>query len=343
MQQQQQPQRRAAHSAAAAPKMPPQTVGFVGVGNMGSAMAACLLRAGHKVLVVDRNPAAVKALCQLGAQPGGSPREVAETPGVSVVLCMLPSTEHVQDAFEGPDGVLRAAALHPPLLINSSTISPLYTQELAGRVAQHRLALQPPRADMPWAGRDGASPRVIDAPVSGGVLAASNAALTFMVGGPAEAVAAARPLLESMGTKVIHLGGPGLGQAAKICNNLCLAVQMAGVSEALALGQSLGIDPQQLTGVLNGSTARCWVLDSYCPAPGVLPDVPSSRGYAGGFSAQLMLKDLRLAMQLAAATDTPAPMTQNVAQLYRAVVDATADGAPVDFSAIYKYVHRSLP
>ncbi|KAI8474097.1 MAG: NAD binding domain of 6-phosphogluconate dehydrogenase-domain-containing protein [Monoraphidium minutum] len=332
----------AAPAAVAAAPRPaiPQTIGFVGVGNMGSKMATCLMRAGHRLLVADRNPAAVAHLESLGARAVASPREIAETPGVSVVLTMLPSTEHVRDAFEGPDGVLRAASLQPPLLVDCSTVSPLYTQELSKRIAAARLAPQAPRPDMPWAGAERSAPRLIDAPVSGGVLAAANAALTFMVGGPAEAVAAARPLLEAMGTRIIHLGGPGLGHAAKLCNNLCLAIQMAGVSEALALGASLGLEPGRLSEVMQGSSGRCWALECYNPVPGVMPDVPSSKGYAGGFSAQLMLKDLRLAMQLAAATSSPAPMAQNVAQLYRTVVDATADSTPLDFTALYKFVYQ---
>ncbi|GBF92803.1 3-hydroxyisobutyrate dehydrogenase [Raphidocelis subcapitata] len=348
--------RRAAASAAAPPPPPPPpppageplSVGFIGVGNMGGPMAACLLRAGHRVTVFDRSGDAVKRLTEQGAAAAGSPREIAETPGVAAVISMLPSTEHVRDAYEGPEGVLRASALQPPLLIDCSTISPLYTQELAQRVAGRRLAPQPPRAFMPWTAGGGggaasAAPRLVDAPVSGGVAAARDGSLTFMCGGPEEAVGAARALLGAMGARLLHLGGPGLGQAAKLCNNVALAVQMAGVSEALALGIALGLDPGQLSDVMSGSSARCWTLDCYSPVPGVMPDAPSSRGYTGGFSAQLMLKDLRLAMELASATRTPAPMAQNVSQLYRQVVDATAEGRPLDFSAIFKYVHSSLP
>lgn len=135
-----------------------------------------------------------------------------------------------------------------------------------------------------------------------------------------------------------------MGQTAKLCNNLALAVQMAGVSEALALGDALGLDAKRLTEVMLGSSARCWALEKNNPAPGVSPDSPASRGYQGGFSAALMLKDLRIAMQLAASAKAPAPMAQGAAQLYRAVVDATAgEGAPLDFSAIYRFVHKSLP
>lgn len=310
------------------------TIAFIGVGNMGGPMAANLLRAGLPVLVFDRNPAAVEKLTRLGAKAASSPQEVGSTPGVTTVITMLPSTEHVADAYEGPQGLLKAeGGLQPSLLIDSSTILPTYTQKLAATIATYTL-LAPGARKVP--GSD--SPVFVDAPVSGGVPGAVAASLTFMCGGSDLAVRAAKPLLSLMGKSVMHLGDPGAGQVAKICNNLAMAIEMAGLSEALALGASMGLDPSKLTEVINTSSARCWASEAYNPVPGVMPDVPASRGYSGGFSAALMAKDLRIAMQLASAASQPLHMGEKAALLYRQVLDATE--VPLDFGAIYKYVYH---
>ncbi|KAF6255727.1 NAD binding domain of 6-phosphogluconate dehydrogenase-domain-containing protein [Scenedesmus sp. NREL 46B-D3] len=314
------------------------TIGFIGVGNMGAPMAANLLKAGLPVLVFDRNPAAVDKLVKLGAKAVGSPQELGETPGVTAVLSMLPSTDHVADAYEGPQGLLKASGgLQPSLLIDSSTILPTYTADLSQRIATHALLAPGARR---VAGAPG--PVLVDAPVSGGVIGAVAGSLTFMCGGSAAGVRAAKPLLQLMGRTVEHLGDPGAGQVAKICNNLAMAVEMAAVSEALALGAAMGLDPAALTGVINSSSARCWSSEAYNPVPGVLRDVPAAHDYRGGFNAGFMSKDLRLALQLAGTARQPLPMGERAAQLYQQVIDASG-GEPLDFGAIYKYVYNGRP
>lgn len=314
------------------------TIGFIGVGNMGAPMAANLLKAGLPVLVFDRNPAAVDKLVKLGAKAASSPQELGETPGVTAIMSMLPSTDHVADAYEGPQGLLKAAGgLQPSLLIDSSTILPTYTAELAARIATYSMLAPGARK---VAGAPG--PVFVDAPVSGGVIGAVAGTLTFMCGGSAAGVRAAKPLLQLMGKAVEHLGDPGAGQVAKICNNLAMAIQMAAVSEALALGAAMGLDPAALSQVFNSSSARCWSSQVYNPVPGVLPDVPSAHEYRGGFNAGFMSKDLRLALQLAGSAKQPLPMGERAAQLYQQVLDASG-GEPVDFGAIYKFVYNGRP
>eukprot|EP00878_Enallax_costatus_P002256 GHUV01002429.1.p1 GENE.GHUV01002429.1~~GHUV01002429.1.p1 ORF type:complete len:383 (+),score=120.34 GHUV01002429.1:261-1409(+) len=313
------------------------TIGFIGVGNMGRPMATNLIKAGLPVLVFDRNPAAVEHLINMGAKAASSPQEIAETPGVTAVISMLPSTEHVQDAYEGPQGLLRASGgLQPSLLIDSSTILPTYTKKLADRI---NSSVQLAGGARRVAGAAG--PVFVDAPVSGGVPGAVAGTLTFMCGGSALAVRAAKPLLQLMGKQIEHLGDAGSGQVAKICNNLAMAIEMAGVSEALALGAAQGLDPAKLSAVMNNSSAACWATKAYNPVPGVMPDVPAANSYQGGFGAALMSKDLRIALQLGVSSSQPLPMAEKAKQLYQQVVDQS--GGPVDFGAIYKYVYRGKP
>mmetsp|Transcript_13933 Transcript_13933/g.30101 ORF Transcript_13933/g.30101 Transcript_13933/m.30101 type:complete len:383 (-) Transcript_13933:482-1630(-) len=327
------------------------TVGFIGVGAMGHHMAANLLKAGVQLLVYDRSTAALQRLLATPHAAGraravNSPRELAETQGVSAVITMLPATDHVREAYQGPEGLLKArGGLIPGLLLDCSTICPTYTQQLGQEVArtQRRAdpALDPQHAAAPPA------PHFVDAPVSGGVPGAANATLTFMCGGPDEVVEATRPLLALMGSRVLHMGSRhGAGQVAKLCNNLACGIEMAAVSEALALGAAAGLDPTQLSQVFNTSSARCWSSEAYNPCPGVMPGVPASSGYRGGFSAALMLKDLRLALQLAADTGQRAPMGEQASALYGEVVKAVESGAAShqggipDFAAIYKLVYK---
>eukprot|EP00775_Hariotina_reticulata_P011245 gene11245-11394_t len=362
---------------------------------MGAPMAANLIKAGLPVMVFDRNPAAVEKLVKLGASSADSPQQIGQSPGVTAVISMLPSTEHVTDAYEGvreaggagrrkgwdssssnstgltklqwPTGLLKASGgLHPSLIIDCSTILPTYTSKLAATIA-NKVQLAPDARKVPGA----AGPVFADAPVSGGVPGAVAATLTFMCGGSSVALRAAKPLLQLMGKRIEHLGltvsrpkgteagqgsavvvkssieavitavDPGAGQVAKICNNLALAIQMAGVAEALALGAAAGLDPSKLSAVFNSSSARCWSSDSYNPVPGVLHDVPASNDYQGGFNAALMSKDLRLAMQLAISCKQPFAMGESAARLYQQVVESA--GRPIDFGGIYKYVYRGRP
>ncbi|XP_056159555.1 probable 3-hydroxyisobutyrate dehydrogenase, mitochondrial isoform X2 [Syzygium oleosum] len=223
-------------------------VGFIGLGNMGSRMAKNLVKAGYNVAVHDVNGDAMKIFAGIGVPTKKTPFEVAEES--DVIMTMLPSSSHVFVVYTGPNGLLHGGnLLRPWLLIDSSTIDPQTSRKISALVSNCTLKGK----------RDGGGvPMMLDAPVSGGVLAAEAGSLTFMVGGSEEAYLAAKPLLLSTGKSTIYCGGAGNGSAAKICNNLALAVSMLGVSEALALGQSLGIAASVLTGVFNSSSARCW-------------------------------------------------------------------------------------
>lgn len=311
-----------------------QTVGFVGLGNMGSHMAAKLLTAGFPLVVHDRNEAAMRALEEKGAARATSAAELAE--GSDAVVTMLPSSAHVAEVYWGPAGLLTGPGpLRPSLLIDASTVDPDTCQRLARRVATCRTR----GPEGPAGAR--AHPLLLDAPVSGGVVGAKEGTLTFMVGGEPEAVAAARPILAAMGTRVVHCGPCGSGSAAKLCNNLALAVQMAGVAEALALGQRLGLHPRLLSQIFNSSTARSWSSEVYNPVPGVMEGVPSSRAYAGGFSNSLMAKDLGLAVAASEACGAATPLGSHVLSLYKQMCDG---GAPQkDFSSIYELIYGGQP
>jgi 3-hydroxyisobutyrate dehydrogenase len=229
-----------------------------------------------------------------------------------MVVTMLPSSPHVRAAYLGKDGVLGAVAPDVPL-VDSSTIDPLAAREVAQAAA---------RQGNPMA----------DAPVSGGVGGAEAATLTFMVGGSIELFDGIRPVLAQMGKNIVHCGESGNGQVAKICNNLLLAISMIGVSEAMSLGTALGIDPKVLSGIINTSSGRCWSSEMYNPYPGVMENVPASRGYQGGFAADLMLKDLGLAMDAASQAKQAMTLGQVAQELY-AKMSALGDGGK-DFSAI---------
>ncbi|KAK8504552.1 hypothetical protein V6N12_017830 [Hibiscus sabdariffa] len=235
----------------------------------------------------------------MGVSTKQTPFGVAEAS--DVLITMLPSSSHVLNVYNGPDGLLQGGdILRPRLLIDSSTIDPQTSRKISASVSKCTLKEKKEN----WE-----SPVMLDAPVSGGVVAAEAGSLTFMVGGSEDAYLAAKSLLLSMGKNTIFCGGPGNGSVAKICNNLAMAVSMLGVSEALALGQSLGITASTLTNIFNSSSARCWSSDSYNPVPGVMQGVPSSRNYSGGFASKLMAKDLNLAASSAEEVDQRCPLT----------------------------------
>jgi len=232
------------------------------------------------------------------------------------VITMLPAGEHVRDVYTGPGGVLEAAA-PGTLLIDSSTID----------VATARAVTQA-AADK---GFD-----MLDAPVSGGVGGAEAGTLTFMVGGSDAAFGRARPILDVMGGNIFHAGGPGNGQAAKMCNNMILGISMIGVAEAFVLAEKVGLDHRKLFDIVSTASGQCWSLTSYCPVPGPVPASPANRGYKAGFTADMMLKDLRLAQ--AAATDTAAatPLGRHAAELF-ARYCGSGQG-PTDFSGIIRMI-----
>jgi 3-hydroxyisobutyrate dehydrogenase len=291
-------------------------IGFIGLGNMGAPMAANLLKAGHRVTGFDIARGPAEALAAKGGRAAGSIAEAAAAG--EIVITMLPAGPQVRSVYLGEGGVL-AHARGGALLIDCSTID----VETARTVA---AAAKEARFDM------------LDAPVSGGVAGAEAASLTFMVGGEAEVFARAQPVLAAMGRTIVHAGPAGNGQAAKICNNMILGVSMIAVCEAFALAERLGLEAQTLFDISAKSSGQCWALTSYCPVPGPVPASPANRDYAPGFTAAMMLKDLRLAQQAAGATAAATPLGASAANLYQLFVDDGAGG--LDFSGIYRFIRK---
>ncbi|CAJ0694085.1 3-hydroxyisobutyrate dehydrogenase [Ralstonia wenshanensis] len=291
-------------------------IAFIGLGNMGAPMARNLLKAGHALSVFDLNAQAVGALVEAGAVAAASPKDAVT--GAETVITMLPAAAHVRHVLTAEDGVLAGIAKGVPI-IDSSTIDPASVKAFAALAAEHGNTF-------------------VDAPVSGGTGGAAAGTLTFMVGGSAAAFEQVRPVLSAMGKNLVHCGDSGAGQGAKICNNLVLGITMAGVAEAMSLGEALGIDPKVLGGIINTSTGRCWSSDTYNPFPGVIETAPSSRGYTGGFGTDLMLKDLGLAGDAAKSVHQPVYLGALAQQLYQ-TVSSKGDGK-LDFSAVIKLYRK---
>ncbi len=287
------------------------TIGFIGLGNMGAPMAANLIKAGHQVTGFDVVTRAAEALAEKGGRAAASAAEAAGAG--ELVITMLPAGAQVRSVYLGDSGVL-ANARKDALLIDCSTIDVETARGVAATAVEAHF-------DM------------LDAPVSGGMAGAEAASLTFMVGGEAEVFARARPVLAVMGRTIVHAGPAGNGQAAKICNNMILGVSMIAVCEAFSLAERLGLPAQTLFDITAKSSGQCWALTSYCPVPGPVPSSPANRDYAPGFTAAMMLKDLRLAQQAAGATAAPTPLGAAAANLYQMFVDDGAAG--LDFSGIY--------
>ena len=287
-------------------------IGFIGLGHMGGPMAANLHKAGHAVTAFDLVPDARDAAKAAGATLAASPRAAAE--GAEVVITMLPAAQHVKSVYLGDDGVLAGVAKGVPL-VDSSTIDPA-TAKLIGEAAA--------KQGNPFA----------DAPVSGGVVGAQAGTLTFMVGADEALFETLRPVLSGMGKNMVRCGETGTGQIAKICNNLLLGISMIGVAEAMKLGETLGIDPTKLASIVNTSTGRCRSSDTCNPYPGIVETAPASRGYSGGFGADLMLKDLGLAVDAARSARQPVFMGALAQQLYQSMSQQGLGG--LDFSGIIK-------
>jgi 3-hydroxyisobutyrate dehydrogenase len=291
-------------------------IAFVGLGHMGAPMARNLLKAGHSLIVFDVVQANVALLTAAGAVAAASAKEAAAQ--AELLISMLPSSPHVKSVYLGRDGVLAGVA-RGATLIDSSTIDPHTAREVAAVAAEHGNPMA-------------------DAPVSGGTGGAEAGTLTFMVGGANEIFERIAPILRHMGKNVVHCGEAGTGQVAKICNNLLLGISMIGVSEAMSLGAALGIDPKVLAGIINTSSGRCWSSDTYNPYPGVMDNVPAARGYSGGFGADLMLKDLGLAVDAAKQSKQSVLLGAVAQQLYQ-MFSAQGAGAQ-DFSAIINLYKR---
>ena len=270
-------------------------VGFIGLGNMGGPMCRNLIKAGHTLKAYDVVPALVEKAFAAGCEPATSAGACAQ--GVEVLVTMLPSSPHVRSVYQGPYGVL--SSVKPgTLLLDCSTIDPHTARDVAMDARAKGCAM-------------------LDAPVSGGVGGAEAATLTFMVGGEAADFEAARAILGAMGKNIVHCGGSGNGQVAKICNNMMLAVEMIATSEAMTLAAKLGMDPKVFASIVNTSSGRCWSSDTYNPYPGVIEGAPASRGYTGGFGADLMLKDLTLVTDAAKAAKQPVLMGALAQQIYQ--------------------------
>jgi 3-hydroxyisobutyrate dehydrogenase len=291
------------------------TIGFIGLGNMGAPMAANLIKAGHRVTGYDLNPTALQQLATVGGGVAASAADAAR--GAAFVITMLPAGEHVREVCLHQGGLIEAVRDSKPLLIDCSTIDVESARTVTAAAEQAGLEM-------------------VDAPVSGGTIGAANGTLTFMVGGSEAAFARGLPILHAMGKNIFLAGGPGAGQAAKICNNMMLAINMVGVAEGFLLAQKLGLDWEKLYAITSTATSQSWALSSYCPAPGPVPTAPSNRDYAPGFMAALMLKDVKLSQAAADATGSPTPLAAHALSFYQAVVDA-GDGAK-DFSVVFRWL-----
>jgi 3-hydroxyisobutyrate dehydrogenase len=289
-------------------------VAFIGLGNMGGGMAANLAKAGHDVRAFDLSADALARAGSAGCLAAGSAAEAAE--GSEAVITMLPAGKHVADVYERS---VFAAAPPSAILIDCSTIDVATARQVA-QAAQAR-GLQ-----------------TVDAPVSGGIAAAAAGTLTFMAGGSAAAFERAEPYLQAMGKAVIHAGGNGAGQAAKICNNMILGATMVATCEAFALAEKLGLDARAFYDIASVSSGQSWSMTSYCPVPGVGPATPADNDYRGGFAAALMLKDLRLAIAAAEDAGAAVPVGGRAREMYEALVDAGHGGR--DFSAMLPFLRE---
>lgn len=289
-------------------------IGFIGLGNMGLPMAQSLIKAGHPVCGYD---VSAVALDKFSAAGGIAVRSLdVASMGVDLVITMLPGREQVREVYLGSGGVLASAASET-LLIDCSTVDVETARAVAAAAQVNELAM-------------------LDAPVSGGVAGARAGTLTFMVGGSEDAFARAKPVLQAMGKTIVQAGAAGSGQAAKICNNMILGISMIAVSEAFLLAEKLGLDAAKLFEIVSQSSGQCWSMTSYCPVPALVPTSPANNDYQPGFTAAMMLKDLKLAQDAARATRAITPLGAGAAAVYQSFVDD--GGAGLDFSGIIGFL-----
>jgi 3-hydroxyisobutyrate dehydrogenase len=290
-------------------------IAFIGLGNMGGPMALNLHKAGYQLSAFDLSAAACEVLRAGGVPIAASAVETLT--GAEVVVSMLPASQHVEALYLGGEGKPGLLEKMPAgtLVIDSSTIAAATSLKVAKAGAKRGVG-------------------VIDAPVSGGTAGASLGTLTFMVGGSKADLERARPVLEKMGSNIFHAGEAGAGQTAKICNNMLLGILMIGTSEAIALGVANGLDPKVLSEIMRRSSGGNWALEKYNPLPGVMENVPASKGYAGGFGTDLMLKDLGLAQENAGAVRASTPLGGLARSLYAS--HSLAGHGALDFSSVIK-------
>jgi 3-hydroxyisobutyrate dehydrogenase len=296
-------------------------IAFIGLGNMGGPMAMNLLKAGHTLSAFDLSKDACAKFAADGLPIAAS--AAATLDGAEIVVSMLPASAHVEGLYLGSDGQPGILEKIAPgtLVIDSSTIATATSRKVAEAAAKKGVA-------------------VIDAPVSGGTGGAIAGTLTFMVGGSEADLERARPVLEKMGANIFHAGAAGAGQTAKICNNMLLGVLMIGTSEAIALGVANGLDPKVLSEIMRRSSGGNWALEKYNPLPGVMETAPASKNYAGGFGTDLMLKDLGLAQENAAAVRASTPLGGLARNLYAA--HSLAGHGALDFSSVIKMVQKPV-
>src|ERR1700685_2477861 len=288
-------------------------IAFIGLGNMGGPMAANLVKAGHKVIAFDLVAASRDQAKADGAAIAES--SIASVKAAEVVITMLPAGKHVLSVWQEVLPAMTKGAL----IIDCSTIDVESAKQAHALAAKHGIAS-------------------VDAPVSGGTGGAKGATLTFMCGGDDKAFAAAKPVLEKMGKKIVHCGGDGAGPGVKICNNMMLAVSMIGGCEGFALAERLGLSHQALFDVVSTSSGQSWALTSYCPVPGMVPTSPANNDYKPGFAGALMVKDLTLAQDAAKARGGATPRAKHAQEIYKAF-DAAGNGG-VDFSGIIRHVRE---
>ena len=290
-------------------------IAFIGLGHMGGGMAPNLAKAGHEVRAFDLAEDALKRAVEHGCTAAKSAAEACK--GADAVVTMLPAGKHVAEVYRSS---VFGAAPKTAILMDCSTIDVATAKTVEAEAQAAGLTM-------------------VDAPVSGGIAAAEGGTLTFMVGGSDEGFEKAKPFLEKMGKAVIHAGGPGSGQAAKICNNMLLGATMAATCETFVLAGKLGLDLQTFYDIASKASGQSWSMTSYCPVPGVGPETPADRGYEGGFAAALMLKDLKLAMEAADEAGAYTPMGGEAEELYQRFVDL--GGGTKDFSALIKMIDDS--
>ena len=293
-------------------------IAFIGLGNMGIGMATNLAAAGHEVRALDISKDAIARAVKAGCVGTKNAKDAVED--ADVVITMLPAGAHVKMVYGGEDGVFKYAKTGT-LFIDCSTIDVACAREVIGSANHKGFSM-------------------IDAPVSGGVGGAAAGTLTFMCGGETEAFNRAKPFLDIMGKNVFHAGDAGNGQAAKICNNMLLGIHMIGTCEAFNLAEKLGLDAQTFYDISSTASGQNWSMTSYCPAPGPVESAPSNRDYQPGFTAAMMLKDLRLAQDAATSARAATPLGTQSEALYSLMEAAQKDG--LDFSGIMKLINGSL-
>lgn len=290
-------------------------IGFIGLGHMGLPMAINLVKAGFDVKGFDLQKEAVQAFVEAGGQASKHLQDTIEQR--EYIITMLQTGNQVLDVCLGEQGLYQGILKHHGLHIDCSTIDVASARKLHEAAAEKNILS-------------------LDSPVSGGVAKAKTASLTFMVGGRDYDLKKAEPILAAMGSKIIHAGGAGSGQAAKLCNNMILGISMLAVSEAFTLGESLGLNPKKLHEVISNASGQCWVTDNYLPVPDVLPNVPANHDYQPGFSVAMMLKDLILSQKTALESEVFSPMGDRATELYQLFADEGF--SQLDFSAIIQLI-----